>query len=325
MVFLENKDKKAAIADEGGAIRTYLARIMFRMLVTVILAVLGCWTIYYNWPQRSVRYDSYTYSAEEAERLKSYPRAQYAHGMQAWLRQDPETAAKFFRQAVSQNVLYMDGWLRLAECEAAMGRAGKAKDILAFTVGLTEQVFRWKWQQILLARELGMEESFFRNTNYLLSHGVLKQDALQLLHTNFAGDASAAVAVLEPEHQSDYLQWLITWRMISESLSVWRTMNEAGKPEKEIALRYAHFLLQNQRITDSRAIWQEYTGLAGMTNPGFEADITREMLDRHCAWRLHNIRLCSQDLQVALKPCNPFGIALDHRIDLLDGTKEYAS
>jgi hypothetical protein len=33
--------------------------------------------------------------------------------------QKPERAASFFRQAVSQDVLHLDAWLRLAESEAA--------------------------------------------------------------------------------------------------------------------------------------------------------------------------------------------------------------
>ncbi len=62
-----------------------------------------------------------------------YPKAQYALGMHAWLQQQPERAAGFFRQAVSQDVLHLDAWLRLAETEAALGSEEKAKDILTFT------------------------------------------------------------------------------------------------------------------------------------------------------------------------------------------------
>ena len=109
--------------------------------------------------------------------------------MHAWLQQKPERAGSCFRQAVSQDVLHLDAWLRLAEIEAALGRAEKARATLRFTTEMTDQVFRWKWSQMLLAKELGMENSLYRNTNFLLSGNVLVQDALQLLHTHLDGDA----------------------------------------------------------------------------------------------------------------------------------------
>ena len=100
--------------------------------------------------------------------------------MRAWFQQQPEVATRYFRQAVSQNVLFLDAWLRLSETELAMGYEKKAKEILTFTINMTDKVFRWKWPQMLLARELDMQKRFYRDTNYLLSHKVLQQDALQL-------------------------------------------------------------------------------------------------------------------------------------------------
>jgi hypothetical protein len=88
---------------------------------------LGCWTVYFSWPQRAVWQASYAFSDEEAQQLKFYPKAQYELGMHAWLQQQPERAAGFFRQAVSQDVLFLDAWLRLAETEAALGVKKKPK------------------------------------------------------------------------------------------------------------------------------------------------------------------------------------------------------
>jgi hypothetical protein len=254
-----------------------------RILITIMLSILGCWTVYYCWPQRTVRYDSYTYSDKEAHRLRFYPKAQYAHGMRAWFQQQPEVAARFFRQAVSQNVLFLDAWLRLSETELAMGYEKKAKEILTFTTNMTDKVFRWKWPQMLLARELDMQKRFYRDTNYLLSHKVLQQDALQLLHTHFEGRASAVVSVLDPAHLAVYLNWLMQWGMTDESLLVWSAMTEGLEPDKEVALRYSHFLLNHKRVTESIDIWQKYVGSSGLTNPGFEKDITRQGFD----WRYY--------------------------------------
>ena len=267
------------INDLHNYLKNKLKKNFIRILVSIALMALGSWTVHYNWLQRSVNYDSYVYSIDEAQRLKNYPMAQYAHGMQAWLRQDPKTAAKFFRQAISNNVLYLDGWLRLAEAEAALGNQEKAEKILAFTTSLTDQVFRWKWPQMLLARELGMTDSLYRNSNFLLSYGVLEQDTFQLIHTHLNGDAERVVAVLDPEHLDAYLNWLMQWTMIDESLVVWQAISDLEAAKKETALRYAHFLLHNKRISVSREIWSQYTGIAGLTNPGFEMDITRQGFD----------------------------------------------
>ncbi|MCB2148587.1 MAG: hypothetical protein KQI81_19065 [Deltaproteobacteria bacterium] len=251
-----------------------LMRRPFRIIVSAILILVGCWTVHYHWPQRSIRFHSYSYSEEEARQLSSHPEAQYAHGMHAWLQQQPERAARFFRQAVSQDVLFFDAWLRLAETEAAAGRNEKARAILAFTAGMTDQVFRWKWSQMVLARELGMEKYLYRNTNYLLSRKVLEQDALQLLHTHLGGEAPAVLAVLEPENRAAYLDWLMRWGLTDESLTVWQAMTAGAEPDRETALRVAHFLVVHKRIAESMDIWRKYTGICGLTNPGFEAEIT---------------------------------------------------
>ena len=107
---------------------------------------------------------------------------------------------------------------------------------------------------------------------------------MQFLHTNLRGNASAVVAVLEPKHLDVYLDWLMNWSMTEESLTVWKAMTESSAPEKEIALRYANFLLHNKYITESKKIWQQYTGIVGMTNPGFETELTSRGFD-WCYWK----------------------------------------
>jgi hypothetical protein len=256
--------------------------LLFRILMSAVLLLLGCWTVYFSWPQRTVWQASYDFSDEEARRLRCYPKAQYELGMHAWLeKQQPRKAAGFFRQAVSQDVLFLDAWLRLAETEAAQGNEEKAKAILTYIADMTEQVYRWKWSQMLLARELGMQQRLYRNTNYLLSRKVLVQDALQLLHTHLGGVASAVVAVLEPQNLAVYLDWLMRWGMTDDSLIVWQAMNAIAQPDKETALRVVHFLLNHKRVTPSVDIWQKYTGSVGLTNPGFESRLTGQGFD----WR----------------------------------------
>ena len=239
--------------------------------------------MYHNAIGCSVHFDRYAYSKEEAERLKDYPRAQYAYGLNAWARLDIESAGRYFRQSVTKDPLFIDGWLRLAEVEKAMGNKEKALEILNFTIECSPDVYRWKWPQMLLARDLGLEEVVSRNANYLLSRGILKQDTLQFLHTYFSGNASAVVSVMDAKHLSTYLDWLMKWSMTEKSLTVWHAMADAVEPEKETALRYADFLLHKKRIDTAKKIWRKYTGPADLTNPGFETEYTGKGFD-WCYW-----------------------------------------
>jgi hypothetical protein len=283
------------------------SKILFRLLITVVLIVLGGWLFYFNWLQRSIHYRTYSFSPQESKRLTSFPRDQYAHGMHAWLQNDSETAAEFFRQAASQDVFFLDAWLRLAEAEAMMGRGQRSRDILLFTTHLTESVFRWKWPQILLARELGEEEIFYGNLNYLLSLRKLQQDALQLLHIHFSGDVTAVIAVLDSDNLVLYLKWLMRWGITEDSLIVWQKITENGKPDAPIGLQYAHFLLGKKRIPESRAIWQAYLDGDGITNAGFENEITqrgfdwRHSSDKESNWMIERVSQGACEGKYALK------------------------
>ena len=251
---------------------------ILRILTSVLLLLPGSWAFYLNWLQKPVRLDNYTYTNEEAKRLRNYPKISSFTALMRGLGKTLRQLRDFSRQAVSKDVLFLDGWLRLAEAEAAMGRKEKAINILTFTIDRTKNVSRWKWPQMLLARELGMEDVIYRNANYLMSCGVLEQNTLQFLHTHLGGNASDVVVILEPKYLDVYLEWLMSWSMTEESLTVWKAMNEISTPDKEKALQYAHFLLNNKRITAAMEIWKKYTGSDGLTNPGFEKEITGKVL-----------------------------------------------
>ena len=263
---------------------TKLATLSFKIIITTTLVALGGWLFYFNWLQRPIHFRTYTFSIDEAQRLRRFPSAQYAHGLHAWFQNDPEAAAGFLRQAVLQDVFFIDAWLRLAEAEATMGHKQKAIDILEFTAGLTDGVLRWKWPQILLARDLGMDDIVYRNINFLLTHRQLIQDSLQLLHIKHGGDVTATLNALEPDNLILYLNWLMRWGMTGGTLAVWQKILENGRPDAEIGLKYAHFLLSEKRIEESIAVWQEYSSLDGVTNGGFEKEITQQGFD----WRYWN-------------------------------------
>ena len=64
--------------------------ILFKLLITLALVALGGWLLYFNWLQRPIHYRTYDFSIEEAQRLRPFARAQYAHGLHAWFQNDPE-------------------------------------------------------------------------------------------------------------------------------------------------------------------------------------------------------------------------------------------
>jgi tetratricopeptide (TPR) repeat protein len=275
------KSLKTSLTEEEREMRNKLKIYILSILTSLFLLLLGARAFYLNWLQKPVRYDRNIYAKEAAERLRNYPKIQFNYGLNAWARQDPEAAARFFRQAVSKDVLFLDSWLRLAEAEATLGRKEKAIQILTYTIDRTRNVSRWKWPQMLLARDLGMEDVIYRNANYLLSRGVFEQDTLHFLHTHLGGNASDVVAILEPGYLKVYLEWLMNWSMTEESLTVWQVMNKISTTDKDTALRYANFLLNNKRIVAAMDLWKQYNGYDGLTNPGFENDITGKGFD----WR----------------------------------------
>ena len=256
-------------------------RLFRNCVITVTLVVLGSWLLYHNWQLRRIRYENYTFTAEEAGKLQSFPDAQYAYGMKAWSRGDAETASQFFRQTVSEDPLFMDAWLRLAESEAALGHLETSRKILMFADNLTSGVFRWQWPKMLLARDLGMDDVFLENANYLLGHRKLLQDTLYLLDLHYNSDTVAVVAALHPENLVPYLRWLMRWGRVDDTGIVWRGIVKEGEPDPDVVLQYTHFLVGKKKVLAAREIWHKFNGTEGMTNAGFEEEITRRGFD----WR----------------------------------------
>jgi len=261
-----------------------IINIFSKVFITTALIALGAWLVHFTWLERQVHYKTYTFSAEEAKRLTDFPQAQYTFGRQAWMALDAAAAAEYFRQAVSHDVLYIEAWLRLAEAEAALGNFDKARDILAFTDSRVANVYRWKWSQMLLARELGLDDIFFRNINYMVAHGKKVQDTLQLLDGHLGGDVATAVKALHHDNLAPYLKWLMRWKRIDDTYPVWRKMAEIGEPDQDISRRYVHFLVGHKRIRKAGRIWQPHSGSNAITNAGFEAEVTRLGFD----WRFRN-------------------------------------
>jgi tetratricopeptide (TPR) repeat protein len=284
-----------------------LARFLVRSVITVFLVALGSWLLYHNWQLRRIRYENYAFTAEEARKLKNFSDAQYAYGMWAWSRGDAQEASKFFRQAVLQDPFYMDAWLRLAESEAALRHTDKSRLILIFAKRLTDGVYRWQWPQVLLARDLGMDDIFLKNANDLLGHRKLTQDTLRLLDFHYNSDSPAVVDELNAENIVPYLRWLMRWGRVDDTGIVWQRVVKEGAPDPDVVLQYTHFLVGKKKVLAARDIWHKFNGTEGMTNAGFEKEITRRGFDwryredKNHNWEIRRVNSAAADESHALR------------------------
>jgi hypothetical protein len=282
-------------------------RLFRNCVITVALVVLGSWLLHHNWQLRRIRYENYTFTAEEAGKLKNFPDAQYAYGMRAWSRGDAPKASELFRQAVSEDPFYMDAWLRLAESEAALGHPEKSKKILMFVDNMANGIYRWQWPQMLLARDLGMDAVFLKNANYLLGHRKLTQDTLHLLDLHYNSDTVAVADALHPENFVPYLRWLMRWGRVDDTGIVWRGIVKVGEPDPDVVLQYTHFLVGKKKVLAARDIWHKFNGSEGMTNAGFEEEITRRGFDWRYGedkkenWEIRRVRSSASEESHALR------------------------
>ncbi len=282
-------------------------RLLRNCLITIALLALGSWLLHHNWQLRRIRYDNYSFTAEEAIRLKNFPEAQYAYGMRTWIRGGAQKASKFFRQAVSEDPLYVDAWLRLAESETAFGHLEAARKILMFTDHLTSGVYRWQWHQMLLARDLGIDEIFLKNANDLLKHRKLTQDTLQLLDLHFDSDTEKVMNVLQTENLVPYLKWLMRWEKVDGAGTVWQRIVKEGTPDSDVVSQYTHFLVEKKMVISARGIWNKFYGAEGITNAGFEKEITgrgfdwRYWEDKQANWEIRRVNTSSSEDSNALR------------------------
>ncbi|UCD33315.1 MAG: hypothetical protein JSV38_05450 [Desulfobacterales bacterium] len=250
-------------------------------MVIFILALFSLWLVIYNGQHRAIFKKTYTFTEDGSKTFKHHPRFLFLYGLSAWFQNDPVTAARFFRQAVLQDVLYIDAWIWLSQTELLLGHEDNARGILTFMQPLTENIYRWKWRQTLLAYDLGIAEMVVRNINFLLSHNKMTQDAFQLLDTHVSKNIAETIEALHKDNLRPLLEWLMSWGRVEDAEKVWNIMNTSVILEKDIFLKYIHFLINNKRVNRAAEIWRTQTGIEGLTNAGFENDITGRGFD----WR----------------------------------------
>jgi len=259
-----------------------LKHITIKSTVTLVLTVSSFWLLIHNWQHRTIFHKDYAFQAEDQNTFRHFPNALYDIGLKFWFDNDTAAAIPFFRKAAMQDILFVDAWLKLAQAETVLGNPEKAKTILQYLNKLTRNIFRWKWEQTLLANELVMEDQLFDNINYTVKHKIKVQDAFQLLDGYLDRHATRATEVLDTYNLVPYLEWMIQWGRADDAEIVWQKIMASAVRNEDIQLKYIDFLVGQKKIKQAADIRrQRVKNVDSITNAGFENEITNQGFD----WR----------------------------------------
>jgi hypothetical protein len=250
-----------------------MALVLKKSLVTFLLLGLSIWVIRYGMMRHVVDTQDYAHTLGEMKRLRPFAEAQYDYGVKAWYENRRKEARRFFQRAIFANVFHVDAWLKLAQVENESGNTAQGMRILRFTDKLAGNVMKWKWPQLLLARELGMEDIFVRNINFVIPYYQLRDGAFDLIDLHYAQQTKKVLEMLEPNNLADYLKWLMRRKRVEDSLEVWETMTRRVV-DNEWYERYINFLVLQKEIVPAKAIRRQHTGESGLTNSSFEKPIS---------------------------------------------------
>jgi hypothetical protein len=259
-----------------------LRSVIVKSTVTLVLMVSSSWLLIHNWQHRTIFHKDYAFQKEEHHKFRHFPKALYDIGLKFWFDNDTAAAAPFFREAAIQDVLFVDAWLKLAQAETILGNPDKAQTILQLLDNLTRNIFRWKWEQTLLANELGMKDLLIGNINFAVKHGKKVQDAFQLFDGYLDNNVTRAIQVLVTDNLIPYLEWMMRWGRADDAEIVWQKIMASGTQNEDIQLKYIHFLVSQKQVKQAADIRRQNVGdIDSMTNAGFENEITGRGFD----WR----------------------------------------
>jgi hypothetical protein len=261
-----------------------MKKYLFLTIISVLVIVLSFWLVSFGLDQRRVYYGDFAYGEKNVEELSLLPGVLYGFGLQAWREFDACRAAGLFRQVVVRDPLYMDAWLKLAEAEDEAGNEKLARKIAAFCDTKISQVLRWKQSHTLLAHDLGMQDIFRHNLNYLVEHKKWLPDIFYLLDTHTTFETDRALALLARGNRKAYLAWLMRWNRVDGAKTVWEAIEADGDDSDDLLQDYVHFLVSQKNVTPAALLWQQHTGLHGMINSGFE----NKIMGHGFGWRISN-------------------------------------
>ncbi len=245
-------------------------------LLTVILGAMTVWLIHYGILQHIANHPHADLEKAETKNFRYRADFFYDAGSKAWYTNDHESAADYFKKALQINRLYIDAWIGLAQTKTDQGETNPAAEILRFTNRLTQNVARWKWSQLMLARELDMEDIFFQNINFLIPYRQFHNEAFHLLDLHLNGETGAVLQALEDSNVPHYLHWLMRWRRTEDCFPVWDVMTDRNLADDAGYEKYLGFLVSQKEIRRASDLRKQYTGHEGMNNPGFESPLSNK-------------------------------------------------
>lgn len=257
--------------------RGTLTRVAGRIVISAALLWLAVWMLKWGLESRVVASRSYTQGMVQV--LARFPDALVRLGAEAWAIQDFSGAIRLFQRALSLDPLRGGGWLSLAEVEKASGNRDEAREILDYVHGLGEKTLRWTWSETLLALDLGAYPVVWENLNRMIENQRHTNNALQLADVLLAREPEAVDKRFKARNLPVYMNWLIGWGRLDQALGVREKMARKGLRDPEADARLSARLLARKRVPEALSLEGLLPGR--LTNPGFEADITRGPFDWH--------------------------------------------
>ncbi len=248
--------------------------VLKKSFLTLMMFFLAVWAIHYGISWRTAQNQRYAHSRPEKFAASDFVEPVYQSGLKALYENDLNSASDYFRKALSRRLLFIDAWLKLAQVESARRNTKAAEEILKFTDDLTRNIVQWKWAQILLARELKLEEIFWECINFVVPHGPFQNEALYLSDMHLDGDTTAVLNFLEKGNLSYYLQWLMKWKRTEDTFRVWSAIEEKQIADDVLYDRYINFLISQKEFRRATEIHEKYGSNNGMTNSGFELPLS---------------------------------------------------
>ena len=192
---------------------------------------------------------------------------------------DPQAAAASYRQAIARQPLMIDAWLNLAKAELAAGREDEAQRILQTISPHISHFSTWKWQELLLARDLHDEERFAVAFNFILTQAPHRAADACFLAKGFWGDSWAVLPHLSAQSRAVFLVELMKTKESETAFALWRMMEASDSPpDKALHLRFCQFLLDGKRVSEAKEVWAAWRddGKQTVYDGGFEREPTNK-------------------------------------------------
>jgi hypothetical protein len=202
---------------------------------------------------------------------------------------DLKTATAYFRKAIAYDPLLIDAWFALAKVKAVQGREDETQRLCDILLPSISHVSTWKWQEFLLAFDLGDEERFAGTLNFILARLPHRRNEAFLLALSFWRDWNGIIPHISAENRMLCFAQLMNSRETKLAAQLWEQMkNEKVPLDGDLGLRFCQFLMDNDQMKMAKDIWREVTGasVSGIYDGEFQA----EPLNTAFGWRFGKTR-----------------------------------